>query len=169
MRTSAVAVTGILVGSLATWAAIHFGSPGPPTGEPPKKPQHKNEYSLIVLKDVNGTCMVKEKRPQTIFTESSSTVTWIVVGSCANGATVSIDHQFTVAGSSDTKDVFVADANLSTTAQDGNKISGVLKSNLTPDGRKVLYYYTILINGQPAEYQSRADQGDFMACPAWPC
>ncbi len=165
MRTSAVAVTGILIGSLATWAAIHFGSLGGPT----QRDQYKNEYASIVLKDVNGVCKVKERRPQAIFTESSSTVTWTVVGSCAGANSVAIERQFKVAGGSGTKDVFVSGANLSTTAQDGNKISGVLKPDLTPNGRKVLFYYTILINGRPAEYASAADEGDFMVCPAWPC
>lgn len=168
MSKAATAALSLVVGALAGWAIVQFVYPaggGPPGA---KKDQWKNEFALIVLKDDQGTCKVKERRPQAIYTESSSTVTWIIVGSCQNAPPVAIDRRFEVSGGG-TQEVFTQGSSLTTTAQNGHMITATVLPNLTPDDKPVHFEYTILINNQPAEYASRADRGEFAVCPDWPC
>lgn len=156
MTKAGVSAVSLVIGAALAVFVLYTFRAGP------KKDHSKNEYAVIAVQDKNGQCMVKERRPQDIYTEQESSVTWIVVGSCSGAPAIEIDRAF-LDGSA-TIDLFTP-GDLRTTAQNANTIVGHLKSNL----KKGNYEYTILINGKPAEYASPADRGRFGVCPSWPC
>jgi hypothetical protein len=157
-----VSVVSLVIGAALAVSVLYAFRPKPV----PKKDHYKNEYAVIAVQDKNNQCMVKEKRPQDIYTEPGSSVTWIIMGSCSGSPAIEIDRTFVDVDGSGTIDLFTP-GDLSTTAQNGNTIVGHLKSDLAKT--KANYEYTILINKKPAEYDSPADRGNFGVCPTWPC
>lgn len=158
MTKVGVSVVSLVIGAVLAVSVLYAFRPKPV----PKKDQFKNEYAVIAVQDKNNQCKVKEKRPQDIYTEQGSSVTWIIIGSCSGSPAIEIDRAF-LDGSA-TIDLFTP-GDLRTTTQNGNTIVGHLKPVLN----KGNYEYTILINGKPAEYESPADRGNFGVCPTWPC
>lgn len=163
MTRGAVATLSFLVGALVTVVALLLFQ----RGQDPSRGQGKNEFAVLVVGDATGKCVLREPRPQNLFTTSSSTVTWIVAGSCAGAPEVKIDRN--VRTEDGNRDIFATEGELKTTAEHGRTITARLQGNLTPDNEPELYEYAVLINGKPAEYASPAERGRLYACPYWPC
>jgi hypothetical protein len=121
----------------------------------------------IVLRDDNGTCKVAQRRPQDIYVGNREAVAWVVLGSCRTAPQVEIDRRFKSGGQ--TEDIFTPGSRLETVGEQGRTIIGTLKDGVASGTKGRKFEYTILINGQPAEYASRADDGILVACPVWPC
>ena len=124
---------------------------------------------LAVHTDSTGACRLVEKTPGEIRTQSGSNTFWIIAGTCSGTHTIAIDRQFKKGGQ--TYDLF---ENTGTTL-DGtipSSVTGpsvILRGKLKNNLEKGRYTYTIKIDGQPAEFNSRADDGEYYLCPVWPC
>lgn len=131
----------------------------------------KQETVLIQIRTgANGTCVLEQKTPQEVRTDAGSLVRWLFVGACKDGPSIAIrktvmkdgqEHQLFDLNSPDTK--------LEGTAPATAGPPVILTARVIKDLEKGHYKYQVLINGQPAEYNSPADEGDFFACPVWPC
>ena len=131
----------------------------------------KQETVLILLRtDASGACVLQQKTPQEIRTDAGSLVRWMFVGACQGSPKIGIrptvmkdgrPHELFDLSSPETKLEDTAPA----TPGPPVTLSAKMKQNL----EKGHYKYQVLINGQPAEYNSPADEGDFFACPFWPC
>jgi hypothetical protein len=134
----------------------------------------KKEFVILPVGMQGGVCSLLQKQPGDLRTEGDSHVTWVVVGSCdakgGNPITIEIKRKLVKNGGE--YDAFV---------DGGTKLSGsiptsdgpavYLRGKLKPRANieKGRYKYTVLIDGAEAQFQSRADDGDFFLCPVWPC
>ena len=141
------------------------------------KVSHLDKKEWIVLPigvNAEGVCALQEREPGELRTEAKSQVVWIVVGSCplkdGNPQTIEIKRTFVKHGQSKGYEPFVEAGSklkddIPTVEGAGIRLRGRLKDVVEKGG----YKYTILINGQDAQWRSRADDGAFYLCPVWPC
>jgi len=141
------------------------------------KVSHLDKKEWIVLPigvNADGVCALQEKQPGDLRTEAKSQVVWIVVGSCplkdGKPQTIEIKRAFLKNGQGQGYDPFNDTGSKLKEDIPSAEGSGIrLKGKLKDAVEKGRYKYTILINGQDAQWRSRADDGDFYLCPVWPC
>lgn len=160
MRTlSCTAALGLLIAAAGCVAAFRVAN------------LPKQEWITVPVGMVDGVCKMIQKRPAELRTEARSQVHWIVTGNCTGNPTVAIDEFKLGETSVPQGDLFDPNG----TSLEGKlptigtepfvRLHGRLKSGL----QKAHYTYRVLINGQPAQFQSPADRGDMFMCPVWPC
>ena len=133
----------------------------------------KKEFVIVPVGMQGGSCVLLQKQPGDLRTEGDSHVTWVVVGSCEkNGKPVSIEIKRMLVKNNQDYDAFVDNGTKLTDfipTSDGPAV--YLRGKLKPKAniQKGRYKYTVMIDGAEAQFQSRADDGDFFLCPVWPC
>lgn len=123
---------------------------------------------LQLYMDDQGACKLTQKTPGKVQTAPGRGVKWFVVGQC-KGATVGIERMLTKEGTP--YDPWRPGADLQGRAPGPGTpgayviLDGTIRNDVAPG----LYKYQVLIDGAPADYNPRADPGDFEVCPRWPC
>lgn len=135
-----------------------------------KPPHDKGKQEIVVLhvNERSGSCKLYDRTPPEIRTQLGSDITWIVAGSCP-GDRISIDPMFRRANGTPVRIVRSTDLNGDIAAESGQRLTAQVQTTLPKELQKGLYFYQVNINGVPAEYNSRADDGEFYMCPKWPC
>lgn len=130
----------------------------------------KQETVLIQLRTDGGVCKLEQKTPPDIRTESKSLVKWIFIGSCQGGPSVGIRRAVMKEGKGyELFDLNDPETKLEEAVPEQTGPPVILTARLKGDIEKGHYKYQVLINGQPAEFNSPADEGSLFACPDWPC
>jgi cysteine synthase len=127
----------------------------------------KSEWLIIPIwfDKSDNTCKLRERTPGEVRTEGDARVTWTIAGDCPGGHTVGISRRLKRGGRD--HDLFAGSAPIEANAVDGARMEATLNEpKLIERG---LYKYQVLIDGRPAQYNSLADEGNFFACPDWPC
>ena len=166
MKNIAIAFLAALTGA----CTVHSTRQGPPRSESYRRAAESDwkKESVILyvwLDGRDGRCKLRERIPGEIRAESGSEVRWIIEGSCEGKHTISVDRRLKRGGV--LKDLFVGSNPIETGASDGESMSGTVRK--IEESEKGLYKYRIFIDGQPAHYNSYADDGNFEVCPDWPC
>jgi hypothetical protein len=159
-RIIAAAAVAFVLAGLTACAKYNFGSLGP----------QENVVLLLRMDTATNTCKLQERTPPELRASSGRTVRWMFIGSCGANTTIGISQQLTRDGRGfDAFDITHQDTRLSEKAPADPSTPLVLSARLRDGLEKGHYRYTVLINGMPAEYNSRADDGSFFICPRWPC
>ena len=135
----------------------------------------KKEFVILPVGMQGGVCSLLQKQPGDLRTEGDSHVTWIVVGSCElnkDGKPHSIEIKRQLVAGGQSYDAFVDSGTKlkdDIPTSDGPSVSLRGKLKAKENIKKGHYKYTVLIDGTEAQWQSRANDGDFYLCPVWPC
>jgi hypothetical protein len=157
-----VAVTAVVLGGAWLYVA-HFGGKsggGPSNGI--VGTNQRQEWTVLVLMFENGVCKMGQKQPDSLHTSAGRVVHWVIEGNCP-GHTISIERSFKYNGQS--IDILEPGQLSAPASAGGPPITATLKQSVDRGD----YKYTILIDGQAAQYASLADDGDMYVCPVWPC
>jgi hypothetical protein len=171
MKSSRIAVVAVLVSTVAVVSCA--------LKQLDLDDLDRKEWVVLSVVVHDGKCSLRERHTSEIRTEGNSQVNWIVVGNCpaVNGKpqTITIDRKFRKNKKSEEFDPFKTEGSMLSVAIPTEAGQSVILKGMTLDrdqitkNRKGHYKYTILINGEIAQWRSPADEGDFFLCPVWPC
>jgi hypothetical protein len=131
-------------------------------GFKPPHEQGKQEIVVLHLRMNGDSCKLYDKTPPTLRTQHGATIRWIIAGNCGGRDRIHVEPMFIGPGGASVRAIEPKEADVP--AAEGQHLNATV--NAVPKG---LYRYTVKINNAPAEYDSRADEGEFYLCPMWLC